>query len=280
LSTRGGTRSRDLPPEILDGLRTLGRQEGATLFMTALAAFQTLLHRYSAQEDISVGTPIAGRTHAELENLIGLFVNTLVLRVDLSGDPTFRELLQRVKPIALEAYVHQDLPFDQVATALGWGRDRSRAPLFQVMFVLQDAAAWALETTELKMVPLDAETGTAKFDLTLFLIERETGLRASLEYSSDLFDAGTIDRMLGHFEVLLSGIIRDPDQPIANLPMLTDAEQRELLNQWNDAEADELDLTDEELADLEAEPDGPRPFDPQPVDPVPHLSSEEQAVDE
>jgi non-ribosomal peptide synthetase component F len=243
---------------LLAGVRALGRQEGATVFMALLAAFEVLLHRYSGQDDFGVGTPIAGRTRSELEDLIGFFVNTLVFRARLAGDPSFRELLRRVRKEALGAYAHQDLPFEQLVGVLHPQRDPGRTPLFQVMFVLQNAPLPALKSPELELTPLEAESGTAKFDLTLTIEETERGLAATMEYSLDLFDAPTIDRMLGHFRTLLESIVAQPEQPVGALPMMTEAERQQLLHQspGADDEGEEralagLDgLSDEELDSL------------------------------
>ena len=167
-SQRGAERSTTLPKATLDAVRALGRHEGATLYMTLLAAFQVLLHRLSGQEDFAVGSPIAGRTHPELESLIGFFVNTLVMRADLSGDPGFRQLLRRVRQTAIEAYTHQDLPFERVVSIAQSDRDMSRAPLFQVMFAFQNAPMPPLRSSDLSLAPLTLTSETSKFDLTLF----------------------------------------------------------------------------------------------------------------
>ncbi len=196
-----------VPNATLDALRALGRQEGATLYMTLLAAFQVLLHRYSGQDDIAVGSPVAGRSRPELEDLIGFFVNTLVLRGDLSGDPGFRELLRRTRRAAIGAYAHQDLPFEKLVTVIHPDRDSGRSPLFQVMLALQNAPLPSLRSPELAMAPLEAPSGTAKFDLTLFAAEAPDGLRLTMEYSADLFDPATADRMLAHYRVLLEAAV-------------------------------------------------------------------------
>ncbi len=199
------------------------------MYITLLAAFQVLLHRYSAQEDIAVGSPIAGRSRPELEGLIGFFVNSLVLRGDLSGDPPFRELLRRVRQTALEAYRHQDVPFDKLVSMLRPDRDPSRTPLFQVMFALQNVPPPALQARELLVTPVELTSGTSKFDLTLFATEIADGLRLDLEYSTDLFEAATADRILAHFQILLEEIVANPDQAIGAIPMLTPAERRQVL---------------------------------------------------
>ena len=235
---QGAHHSFALSKSLSQALESLSQEEGATLFMTLLAAFQTLLYRYTGQEDICVGTPIANRTRAEIEGLIGFFVNTLVLRTDLSGDPSFRELLRRVREVALGAYAHQDLPFEMLVDELQPARDMSHSPLFQVMFVLQNAPVQALELSELTLSPVETENGIAKFDLTLMMEERPEGLQGTVEYNTDLFDAATIERMVGHFQTLLEGIVADPDRPISTLPLLTAAEREQLLVGWNDTEAE------------------------------------------
>ncbi len=238
LSYRGTRAAFDLPASLMQGLKTLGQREGATLFMTLLAAFHVLLSRYSGQEDVAVGTPIAGRGRIKLERLIGFFANTLVLRSDLSGNPRFRELLARVRETALGAYTHQDLPFEKLVEELDPARDMSRNPLFQVMFALQNApaATLALEGVEVSRLPLKGNT--ARFDLTLSVHESADGLHASWEYATDLFDAATIQRLGGHFNTLLEAIVVDPEQRIGELPLLTEAECHQLLVQWNDTAAD------------------------------------------
>ena len=232
-SFRGARHFLDLPTPLTRSLRLLGRREGATLFMTLLTAFKVLLYRYSSQEDIAVGTPIAARGRAELEELVGFFANTLVLRSDLSGNPRFRELLAQVRETALAAYTHQDLPFEKLVEELAPARDLSRNALFQVMFILQNAPAETLALQDVRVSSIGLEGHTAKFDLTVSIRESSAGLRASWEYAADLFDAGTIERMAENFRVLLDGIAADPGTPIAQLPLLS-ASERHMLAQWND----------------------------------------------
>jgi amino acid adenylation domain-containing protein len=234
----GGTLSFVLPKAQTDVLIALSRKRASTLFMTLLAAFQTLLHRYTNQKEILVGTPVANRSRLEIERLIGFFVNTLVLRTDLSGDPTFQELLGRVREVALQAYAHQDLPFEKLVEELQPERDLSRNPLFQVMFILQNAPLPKLEMPNLRASWVEVESGTAKFDLTLSMQETEAGLRGKFEYNSDLFDADTIMRMVGHWQTLLEGIVANPEQRLSELPLLSAAERRQLLVEWNDRQAD------------------------------------------
>ena len=232
----GARQSCSLSPSLHAALKHLSQQQGVTLFMTLLAAFQVLLARYSGQDDIAVGTPIANRTRPETERLIGFFVNTLVVRTDLSGNPRFVDLLQRVKAVALAAYSHQDLPFEQVVEALQPERDLSRSPLFQVMFILQNTPETLPVLDDISIEPVAIADHAAKFDLTFALEETEQGIRCHAEYSTDLFEAATITRMLGHWEALLEGIITSPDQPIHQLPLLQPHEYRQVIQEWNSTE--------------------------------------------
>ncbi len=234
---RGAVYHFQLPKPLLARLERLSQQEGVTLFMTLLAAFQVLLGRYSGQEDIVVGSPIANRNCTEVESLIGFFVNTLVLRTDLSGDPSFQTVLKRVREVALGAYAHQDLPFEQLVEAINPERNRSYSPLFQVAFALQNFAEPSIELTGLTMTLLEEDAVTAKFDLTLFLTPSDDGLLGELEYSTDLFEPATIVRMAGHLQTLLESILVDPSQPIATLPLLTAAEVQHQLVDWNNTQA-------------------------------------------
>nr|QEO74288.1 condensation domain-containing protein [uncultured bacterium] len=228
-SYRGRHCRFSVPHETAAALNGLGRREGATLFMTLHAAFTVLLHRYARQDDIVVGTAVANRQRAELEGLIGFFVNTLVLRTDLSGDPTYRELLTRVREVALSAYSNQDIPFEQVVDAIQPARSGNLNPFFQVMFVLQNAPQEPLVLPGLTLEPVPLEGGTSKFDLLLTMWEREGALEGSVEYSTDLFDAGTIDRLIGSFQTLLGGIAADPALRISELPLLDAAHRRSVL---------------------------------------------------
>ncbi len=233
LTHQGGERSTTLALPLVDDLRKIARQEGATLFMTLVAAFQTLLHRVSGQNDITIGSPVAGRTRSETEGLIGFFLNTLVLRAELSGELSFRQLLRQTKPVVLDAFAHQDLPFEQIVEAVSAERDPSRSPLFQAMLILQNAPLPPLATAGLTMTVLEPATATAKFDLTLKLTETDQGLHAALEYATDLFESTTVDRMLGWFRTLLEGIVANPEIPLADLPLLTDDERQRVLVEWN-----------------------------------------------
>ena len=238
-SYRGARQSLTLSRSLSVSLKALSLRERVSLFMTLLAAFQALLHRYTGTNDIGVGSPIAGRTRVETENLIGFFVNTLVLRSDLSGDPTFLELLRRVREGALEAYANQDLPFEKLVEELQPERDPRRHPLFQVMFALQNAPRQSMEMCGLAVTPLRMDGETAKFDLSLSMVETERGMAGSLVYNTDLFHAATMSRMLDHFQILLRGVVANPAQRLSELPLLTDAEKRQLLVEWNDTKRDD-----------------------------------------
>jgi amino acid adenylation domain-containing protein len=234
---RGARQALELSPALTRALKALSLQERITLFMTLLAAFQTLLHRYTGQDDIVVGSTIAGRNRPELEGLIGFFVNTLALRADLSGNPTFRELLGRVHEVALGAYAHQELPFEQLVEELQPTRSLSYEPLFQVMFEFQNFPR-ALELPGLELSPLDVHTGTAKFDVSLELRQRAEDICGWFEYNTDLFEAATMARLAGHFQSLLEGIVAHPEQRLSDLPLLTPAERQQLLVAWNATAAD------------------------------------------
>jgi amino acid adenylation domain-containing protein len=235
---RGSTEDFQINRNLTKKLNTLSQESGTTLFMTLLAAFVTLLSHYSGQEDIVVGSAIANRNHSEIESLIGFFVNTLVLRTDLKGNPSFSELLQRVRQVALDAYAHQDVPFEQLVEALQPERSLSHSPLFQVMFILQNAPMGKLELPSLTLTPLEIESVTAKFDLTLSMTETEQGLMGVLEYNSDLFDGDMIARIAGHFQTLLAAIVANPQQRVSELPLLTAAQRHQLLVEWNDTQTE------------------------------------------
>ncbi|MBW4500877.1 MAG: amino acid adenylation domain-containing protein [Scytonema hyalinum WJT4-NPBG1] len=237
-TSRGAAQSFVIPSTLSAALQTLSRQEGVTLFMTLLAGFQVLLQRYANQDDIVVGTDVANRNRAETESLIGFFVNLLVLRTDLSGNPSFQELLLRVREVTLEAYAHQDLPFEKLVEALRPERSLSNtSPLFQVLFVLQNASMPALELPGLTLSQLEVENKIARFDLALFLTETEQGIVGKWQYNADLFDAATITRMTGHFEMLLNSIVAQPDARINTLEMLTETERQQQAMQKSDRQA-------------------------------------------
>jgi amino acid adenylation domain-containing protein len=230
---RGSTYRFTLVPELVQAVQALSQREGATLFMTLLAAFNLLLYRYSGQTDIVVGSPIANRSQSQMEDLIGFFANTLALRTQVSGEQSFRELLSQVRGTALEAYTHQDLPFDSLVEALNPSRSLSYSPIFQVMFVLQNTPGIDLALPAVQVEPYTTANQASKFDLTLSLEPVGESLAGHFEYSTELFDQDTIARLAGHFQVLLHGIVANPDRPVAQLPLLTDAERQQLLVEWN-----------------------------------------------
>src|SRR5215472_12865300 len=250
-SYMGASHYFTLPASLYRALLDLSTQENLTLFMTTLAAFQALLHRYSSQDDIVVGTPVANRNRPEVEGVIGFFVNSLVLRSDLSGNPSFRELMRRVRSTALDAFAKQDIPFEKLVHELQPERNAGHNPLFQVHFQLLSADGGglgndvAVEASEgelfeagLEGEPFEVEVGTAKFDLALDLWESENSIEGQIEYSTDLFEEETIIRMAGHFRTLLEGIALDPSQRLSELPLLTEREREQLLRDWNDTKSD------------------------------------------
>jgi amino acid adenylation domain-containing protein len=237
-SQRGDNIEFSVPVDLTVKLKQLCLQHGTTLYMTLLAAFQTLMSRYSQQQDIAIGSPIAGRRRTETESLIGFFVNTLVLRTDLSGAPGFTTLLQRVKKSTLEAYAHQDVPFEKLVEVLSPERDLSRSPLFQAMFALQNAPYSTLELGSATLERFDVRTVAAQFDLTVAMAEMADGMQCSIEYCTDLFKAATITRWIEQFKVLLRGIVADPEQSIAAVSLLSSSERRQLLDEWNRTETD------------------------------------------
>lgn len=238
-SFRGALETLTLPPALAGRLGQVARGEGVTSFVLLLAAFVTLLHRYTGETDLPVGAPITNRTRAELEPLIGFFINTLVLRTDLAGDPTFAEVVRRVRGTALEAFAHQDVPFEMLVDELNPERRLNRNPLFQVMFVLQREAGVSDFPPELSLRSYRLNAGASKFDLTLFATETGEGLELSVEYSTDLFERATAARMLQHLHVLLEAIATDPTRRISDLPLLTDGERRQLLGAWNATRCEE-----------------------------------------
>ncbi|WP_433257645.1 amino acid adenylation domain-containing protein [Streptosporangium sp. CA-135522] len=232
-SYRGGNLDLRIPPEVTAELRALGRREGATLHMTLLSALQVLLYRYTGQNDVVVGSPIAGRVSGDLENLIGCFVNTLALRTDLSGEPAFVELLGRVREGTLAAYAHQALPFERLVEELPVQRGAGHTPVYQVMFVMENTppASWDLPGVTVK--PWRVTSPALQFDLSMAIRDDDESLVATLDYSTDLFDEPTVSRFLSHFSTLLSGICRDPGRPISELPLATPQEERVALVDWN-----------------------------------------------
>jgi amino acid adenylation domain-containing protein len=233
-SFRGATLRVSYPRTLAEELAALARRQDVSLFMVLFAAFQTLLGRYTGEDDVVVGSPIANRTHSGLEGLIGFFVNTLVLRTDLSGDPGFLELIGRVREVSFGAHAHQDLPFEQLVEELQPRRDLSRNPLFQVMFNLINVPAGRLEASDLAMSPLPSPGGTALFDIQAYVTETGEGLDISWEYATDLFERETIERFSRHFETLLAGAAAGPERRLSELPLLTSTELAQL-GAWNDS---------------------------------------------
>jgi amino acid adenylation domain-containing protein/non-ribosomal peptide synthase protein (TIGR01720 family) len=229
---RGATHRFLLAKPLADALTALSQREDVTLFMTLLAAFQVLLTRYTSQDDIAVGTPVANRTRAELERLIGCFVNMVVMRTDLGGNPSFREVLHQVRQVALGAFTHQEVPFEQVVDAVRPSRGLSHTPLFQVVFILQNTPMPSLELPGLSMSEQPIESATVQFDLVLNLAETTDGLKGWLNYNTDLFEATTIARFSAHFEMLLEAVTAQPERAIADISLLTTAEQQ-MLRDWN-----------------------------------------------
>ena len=232
----GAKRYMKFSNDLFQGIKALSQNEGCTVFMVLMAAFQLLLYRYTQKEDIIIGVPVADRNLPELQKLIGLFLNMVVMRTDLSGNPDFRSLLARVRNVSLEAFAHQDLPFEKLVEVLQPDRDLSRNPLFQIMFQYSPQGSLNLPGLSVEGIYLDS--GTAQFDLSLHLYDTEGGLRGFFEYSTDLFDASTIDRMAGHFQTVLEGIVADPGMRSSDVPMLTDAEREQLLEDFNDTAVD------------------------------------------
>lgn len=232
----GKTQSFILPEALTQGLKVISRQGGATLFMTLLAAFKTLLYRYTGQEDILIGSPIANRNRAEIEQLIGVFINTLAIRTDLSGNPTFWQLLGRVREVTQAAYSHQDFPIEKLLEKFQSERNLSQTSLFQVGFVFVNVPMLVPKLANLTVSFQMIDSTAAKLDLTLYVRQTEQGLSASLEYKTDLFEDGTITRMLGHFQTLLAGIVANPNQHLSDLPILTEAERQQLLVEWNNTQ--------------------------------------------
>src|SRR5438876_11233816 len=235
---RGARHPLSLSPAGTVSLKALCQQEGVTLFIALLAVVQALLKRYTGQEDILVGTPVANRTRKELEDMIGYFLNTLVLRGDLSGDPTFRELLRRAKETVLGALGHQDLPLEKLIDALQPERNQSYTPLFQVLFVLQNTPIPDLQLPVLVVHPFEIDNRTAKFELTLSLAETSDGLTGWIEYGMDLFDADRIERLAGHFQTIIEDVTANPDTRLSQVSLLTVNERSQLLAKWNRTAAD------------------------------------------
>jgi amino acid adenylation domain-containing protein len=237
-SYKGARHWLTIPSDSVNALKNLGRKAGATLFMTLLAAFETLLFRYTGQSQFSIGAPIAGRNRMETEGLIGYFANTLVLSSDFSKAQTFLELLEQVREATLGAYSHQDVPFEMLVEALQPARNLSHNPLFQVLFTLRNPLTLTSQLPGLKWNYLRAAGSAARFDLALELGETEEGLSGCFEYNTDLFDEGTIERMTGHYLTLLTEIAANPDRLLSTIPILTSVERRQLLTDWNNSDAE------------------------------------------
>ncbi|HEX7238923.1 MAG TPA: MupA/Atu3671 family FMN-dependent luciferase-like monooxygenase, partial [Longimicrobiaceae bacterium] len=234
--SREGVLALALPASTSRALRALSRREGATLFMTLLGAWQLLLARWSGEDDVSVGSPVAGRTRLETEGLIGFFVNMLVLRTEVRAEASFPELLGQVRETTLGAYAHQDIPFEKLVEELAPQRSLTHAPLFQVTFSLQSRERAAPWSGSLRMEQMGDEEGAAKYDLALDLAESGDGVAGTISYRRELFDAATVERMAEHFAALAAGIAADPDRPLAEIPMLGEAERRRLVEEWNATE--------------------------------------------
>ncbi|MDP9360621.1 MAG: amino acid adenylation domain-containing protein [Acidobacteriota bacterium] len=237
-SYRGASESFDIPADTTGRMRKLGRESEATLFMTLLTAFAAMLSRWTGQDDVVIGSPVANRSRPEIEPLIGFFANTLPLRVDCSGDPTFCELLARVRRVALDAYAHQDLPFERLVEALRPERTLSYTPLFQTTFQVQDAPMGNLHVPGLELQPLEPKAVNSKFDFSWILEETGDRLIGRIDYSTDLFDVATIRRMIGHFRTFLDGILADPDRSLFRLPILEHQEREQILVSWNQTSTD------------------------------------------
>ncbi|HEY6807137.1 MAG TPA: amino acid adenylation domain-containing protein [Pyrinomonadaceae bacterium] len=223
-----------LSPELTAGLKELSRNEGVTLFMVLVAGFQTLLQRYTQQTEVSIGTPVAGRTRRETEGLIGFFVNMLVLRTEFSDEPSFVELLKRVRQVCLGAYAHQEVPFEKLVEELEVERSLSHTPLFQVMFVFENNPTPNYSLSDLQLNQVGVDTGSAIFDLSLYMGEGPQGLDGAWEYSEDLFEEETVQRMVGQFERLLAAVVKEPEERVSRLKLLSAAEREELVEKWND----------------------------------------------
>ena len=254
-SFKGAQELEIFPAELCHALKNLSQREGATFYMTLLGAFDALLARYTGQEDLVVGSPIAGRNKTETENLIGFFVNTLAMRADLSGDPTFRELLCRVRNTTLDAFSHQEIPFEKVVAAASPQRSLSYNPIYQVAFALQEASESLSTIPGLKLTPIKLPSTTSKFDLFLSARETSAGLAITAEYSTDLFEAETIKRFIGHYRNVLEAVVESPDLRVSELPLMSDAERHQVLVEWNDTKTDYPNESINQLFELQAAKD-------------------------
>ena len=232
-SWRGAGQGLRISAEVRRELEALSRREGVTLFMTLLAGFQALLHRYTGQSDIVVGTPIANRRWSELEGLVGFFVNSLALRTEVGGDPNFLELLSRVREVALGAYGHQDVPFEKLVEELQPARDMSRNPLFQVLFQLQNMPWPAGRMGDVEVGPAPVESQVTRFDLELHMAETGDELAGGIQYNADLWDSATMERFAEHYCRLLESAVANPEMRLSGLPLLSDAERQQVVVDWN-----------------------------------------------
>ena len=249
-SFRGAEHTLIIKGELAESIRAMSRREGVTLFMTMLAAFKTLLFRYTSQQDMVVGSWVANRRARAIEGLLGMIINTIVLRTDLSGKPSFQDLLKRVREVCMGAYQYQDLPFERLVEELQPERSLSYNPLFQVLFAFQDTETPTLELPEMKMEVIDAHNQSAKFDLNVVVLpfrEQIVGAGAAnvtdeitvlIEYSTDLFESETISRMARHYEMLLESAVKTPHRSITDMDMLTEVERRQLIEEWNETALD------------------------------------------
>lgn len=237
-TARGANAALSLTKRMTEGLNRLSREQGATLFMTLLAAFKALLHRYTGQDDIIVGTPVANRSRTETHELIGVFINMLALRTKIADDASFLGLLGRVREVCLEAFSHEDLPFERLVEELQPERDTSRHPIFQAMIVHQNATDESVNLAGLKLTPLPVGTETSQVDIALSFLESVEGLQLAIDYNIDLFSAGTIKRFLNHFHRLLESLVENPRQRIYEIPLLTDGELRQVVYDWNETARD------------------------------------------
>jgi amino acid adenylation domain-containing protein/non-ribosomal peptide synthase protein (TIGR01720 family) len=233
-SHRGKDVIFNLSSELSDAITRITQKQGVTTFMTLMAAFQVLLARFANQTDILVGTPIANRTRKEVEPLIGFFVNTLVMRSDLSDNPSFHTLLERIKKTALDAYDNQNVPFEKLVDALQPERDTQHTPFFQVMFAMQDSALESIELSNLNLSVFQISSGSAKFDMSLSMVERFGTLRGQLEYDADLFDESTIQRFVHHFQILLHNLTSDPEVPVLQTAVLDDTDSQTIIKKFNE----------------------------------------------
>jgi len=235
-SSRGANYTHIMPPELTERVKRFSRTQGVTPFMTLLSAFYILLYRYSGQDDIAVGTPIANRTQAQTEALIGFFINTLVLRVNLQSNPTVKTFVQHVRRVSIEGQAHQDLPFEMLVEAIQPERSMSHSPLFQVMFILQNATGSAQDApsdSPIRMEQIEVDAGTSTFDITVSIAEQKRGLHTSVEYCTDLFDADTIERFITNYQTVLESMLAHPGAAIDDLEILSDSDKQLILKDWN-----------------------------------------------